>query len=178
MYCFPLCKTKLCKILFYRFSEFLFLNASWRIYAMDVSCLARLCMTECSLEISWKCPLRRLLKKKILLASTERFKRKDVTLNQRIYIFLQYVYSSICFFVHPFLPQIEATSYFTLKLLGFKICLYRFVCVLHLRHFAAQQPSSAHSLGSSDYLAGVVSHSQTELPQTCHIQTSLPTQKN
>ena len=52
MYCFPLCKTKLCKILFYRFSEFLFLNASWRIYAMDVSCLARLCMTECSLEIS------------------------------------------------------------------------------------------------------------------------------
>ena len=51
-----------------------------------------------------------------------------------------------------------------------------FVRHLHLRRFAAQQPSSAHSLGSSDYLAGVASHFQTELPQTCHIPTSPPTQ--
>ena len=144
---------------------------------MDVSCLARLCMTECSLEISWNCPLWRLLKKKILLASTERFKRKDVT----------YLYSStICifinmfFFVHPFLRQIEVTSYFTLKLLGFKICLY--VCmdsfVFSISNTLQLRNHLLHTvLGSSDYLAGVVSHSQTELPQTCHIQTSLPTQR-
>ena len=72
---------------------------------MDVSCLARLCMTECSLEISWNCPLWRLLKKKILLASTERFKQKDVT----------YLYSStICIFINMFFLFIP--SYGRLKL--------------------------------------------------------------